>query len=133
MHLQGVDRRDWQARALPTRIEGRPRVDIVLTAEGRGLSAQVSPRAGAPARLAAFWAVTEDGHASAVRAGENAGEQLRHDFVVRELVPVPAWSGATALTFTPARAADPAHPRVVNLVVTDAASGRPLQALRLGC
>jgi len=30
-------------------------------------------------------------------------------------------------------AADASHPRRVNLVVLDAASGRPVQAVKLGC
>lgn len=131
--VQGRDRRDWHARPPPMRIEGRPLVDIVLGVDGGRATAQVGVRAGAPARLAAFWAVTEDGHASAVTAGENAGERLRHDYVVRELRPVPAWSGATTLRFEPSTPADAAHPRAINLVVTDAATGRPLQAVRLGC
>ena len=40
---------------------------------------------------------------------------------------------AQTLRFTPATRADPVHPRHVVLVVTDARSGRPLQALRLDC
>lgn len=131
--VQGLDRRDWHARPRPASVEGRPRVDIVLAAEAGRVSAQVGVRAGAPDRLAAFWAVTEDGHRSAVTAGENAGEQLRHDYVVRELRPVPAWSGPTTLRFVPSTPADPAHPRAINLVVIDTASGRPMQALRLAC
>lgn len=131
--LQGVDRRDWHVRPLATRIDGQPAVDIVLSGNNRGFTAQVRPRAGAPRRLAAFWAITEDGHRSAVTAGENAGERLSHDYVVRELLPIPAWSGAATLPFRPSGPADPAHPRAINLVVTDGASGRPLQALRLAC
>lgn len=129
--VQGVDRRDWAARPPPTRVDGRPVVAITLACEPGGVTARVDPRAGAPARLGGYWAVTEDGHRSAVTAGENAGEQLRHDDVVRELVVVPEWSGAATMAFAPSKPADPAHPRAVSFVVTDAASGRPLQALRV--
>lgn len=133
--VQGVDRRDWYARPQPTAPEGTAPVEIVLQGDGRGFTARVTPRPGAPARLAAFWAVTEDGHRSAVTAGENAGEKLVHDYVVRELSGVPAWTAAapTTLQFAPTIAAQAAHPRAVNLVVTDAATGRPVQALRLPC
>lgn len=131
--VQGIDSRDWPARPAPTAIAGRPLVDITLTREARSLAATVTPRPGAPARLAAWWAVTEDGHRSAVSAGENRGETLTHDAVVRELQTVPAWQGAATLQFTPATPAPDGHPRAVSLVVTDAATGRPLQALRLGC
>src|SRR6266446_3786171 len=48
--------------------------------------------AGAPARLAAYWAVTELGHVTAVKAGENEGATLHHDFVVRDYRPVAAWA-----------------------------------------
>jgi hypothetical protein len=133
--VQGIDRRDWHARPQPTAAGGQAAVDIVLQGDSRGFTARVSPRPGAPARLAAYWAVTEDGHRSAVTAGENAGEKLVHDYVVRELASVPAWAGAAPATlqFAPASAAQAAQPRAVNLVVTDAATGRPVQALRLPC
>lgn len=131
--VQGLDRRDWHARPLPAEVSGRPLVDIVLARDARGFSAGIVPRPGAPAHLAAYWALTEDGHRSAVGAGENRGETLAHDFVVRELAPVPPWQGPATLRFEPGTPAAAAHPRAVSLVVTDAATGRPLQALRLGC
>jgi hypothetical protein len=98
----------------------------------------VKPAANAPARLAAYWAVTEQGHVSAVKAGENQGVTLNHDYVVREYRQVAAWparadGGATTLQFELAGAADAAHPRQVNLVILDADSGRPVQAVKLGC
>jgi hypothetical protein len=70
-----------------------------------------------------------------VKAGENEGVTLKHDYVVREYRPVGAWSatGATTLRFEPSTPRDAAHPAEVNLVVVDADSGRPLQALKLGC
>jgi len=69
-----------------------------------------------------------------VTAGENAGEKLQHDHVVRELHRVPPWtSPSIRLSFSPSAAADAAHPRALSLVVIDAATGRPLQALRLPC
>jgi hypothetical protein len=81
---------------------------------------------------AAYWSVTEHGHSSKVKSGENAGQSLRHDFVVRQYVPVGEYRGASTLTLR-AVASAPAHPRRVNLVVFDPRSGKPLQALSLGC
>ena len=103
--------------------------------DGDRFSASVTPLPGAPARLTAWWAVTEHGHSSRVSAGENSGETLKHDFVVREYRPVAAWNaaGATTLQFTPSVPTDPAHPRQVSLVVVDAGTGKPLQAVRLAC
>jgi hypothetical protein len=134
--LQGRDRRDWPGLATPLAVDGRAPVDLSLSGDGRSFNASVQPRAGAPKRLAAYWAITEDGHRSSVTAGENAGEKLAHDYVVREVQAVAAWesgSSSVPLQFTPVLPGTPGHPRAISLVVTDAASGRPLQALRLPC
>ena len=136
--VDGQDRKDWPGIAVP--IAGkRPAsaVEIALARDGDRVSATVAPAPGSPKRLAAYWAVTEQGHVTAVKAGENSGATLRHDFVVREYQTVPAWSvraGATqSLAFELATPADATRPREVNLVVVDAESGRPVQAVKLGC
>ncbi len=105
---------------------------MTLTRDADTVTAQVAPVPGR--RLAGFWAVLEDGHQSAVKAGENAGETLRHDHVVRLLRPLPAWPGAEGLRAQlQVSRGDAAYPRRVVLVVTDATTQRPLQALALGC
>jgi hypothetical protein len=110
---------------------------VQLVREAERVSATVTALAGAPARLAAYWAVTEQGHVSAVKAGENAGATLTHDFVVRDYRPVAPWTtranAAASLRFELSSAADPAHPRRVKLVIIDADNGRPMQAVQLGC
>ena len=63
-------------------------VEVASRSEGDRFVATVTPAAGAPQRLAAYWAVTEQGHVSAVKAGENEGATLHHDFVVRDYEPV---------------------------------------------
>mgnify|MGYP001283989854 CR=1 FL=1 len=135
--IDGVDQPDWLRAAVPAASARQPAlVDVQLRREGQRVDASIAARAGSPTRLAAYWAVTEQGHASAVRAGENQGATLRHDFVVREYVPVAAWASraeTVTLRFEPASAADPAHPRQINLVIVDADRGRPVQALKLGC
>jgi hypothetical protein len=137
--VDGLDRKDWDRLATPPAgpARGNPAVTLTLSRAGDHFSASVMPRANLPMRLAAYWAVTEQGHVSAVQAGENQGVTLHHDHVVREYRPVAAWTTApglpTTLQFDPSIAAEPAHPRDVNLVVVDAATGRPLQALKLGC
>jgi hypothetical protein len=57
---------------------------------------------------------------------------LQHDFVVRQYVPAGEYRGASRVTLR-ALPAQAAHPRQVNLVVVEPKSGRPLQALSLGC
>ena len=135
--VDGRDRTDWPSIAAPLGRSGDARVEAVLARDGRRVTASVTPLAGAPRQLAAYWAVTEQDHVSTVRAGENEGATLHHDFVVRAYRPVAAWAaspGAPAsFAYELPEAADPAHERAVNLVVVDAATGRPVQAVKLGC
>jgi hypothetical protein len=78
--------------------------------------------------------VLEDGHSSRVTAGENRGETLRHDHVVRLYEPVAAWAASTgAMPSIKVSRGVAEHPRRVAFVVTDARSGRPLQGLLLAC
>ena len=84
----------------------------------------------------AYWTITEHGHNSKVQADENAGEFLKHGFVVRQLVQAGKYRSGDAtpqkLTFrsiTPT----PGHERQVNLVVFDAKTGKTLQAVSLQC
>ncbi|MDO9316218.1 MAG: DUF1223 domain-containing protein [Burkholderiaceae bacterium] len=137
--INGADSRQWQSLRPPIAVSAAASLlQVQLSRDGGRYIAQVRHAAGAPERLAAYWAVTENRHVSAVKSGENRGETLTHDFVVREYRLVPVWTTGTetarTLTFSPAlatRSAD--HLRHVNLVIVDAASGRPVQAVRLGC
>jgi hypothetical protein len=135
--VDGRDRTDWSRAAVPASSRAPATVEVALAQRGDRFVATVTPSANAPQRLAAYWAITEQGHVTAVKAGENEGATLHHDFVVRDYEPVPAWSvhdgAAQTLSFKPATPADAAHPRSVNLVVVDAASGRPVQAVKVGC
>ena len=138
--IDGVDRPDWPGATSALTASRRPvaAVAVQLARDATGYVATVAPAANAPAQLAAYWAVTEQGHRSAVKAGENEGASLAHDYVVREYRPVAAWAAGPIavprmLHFEPAGTADPAHPRQVNLIVIDAATGRPVQAAKLGC
>ena len=135
--VDGRDRTDWPSVSLPSTPRASAPVDVTLTHEGERFSATVVAQPGAPRKLAAYWAVTEQGHVSAVKAGENEGVTLHHDFVVRDYQPVAEWSTASGTTetlrFKPTTPADATHPRSVNLVVVDAATGRPVQAVKIGC
>ena len=126
----GRDWRNWPQ--LPAAAASN--VSLTLSREGDNVTAQVTAAPGAAGQLAGYWAVLEDQHLSRVRAGENAGETLRHDHVVRLYKPVPAWAAANggSLQLSVSRGV-PEHPRRVAFVVTDAATGKPLQALALAC
>ena len=133
--VDGVDRPDWPRADVRRAGTHATPVGVNLARATAGYVADITP--AAPARLAAYWAVTEQGHVSAVRAGENQGATLAHDYVVREYRQVPAWAARAGvvneLRFDPATPADPAHPRTVNLVILDADTGRPVQAVKVGC
>ena len=138
--VDGRDRTDWPSIARPIGSSGRrpAAVELTLVRDGRHVAATVKPLAGAPERMAAYWAVTEQGHVSEVRAGENEGATLKHDFVVRAYRPVAARSvdrnaAATTLDYELPGSDDPAHPRAINFVVVNADTGRPVQAVKLGC
>jgi hypothetical protein len=135
--VDGRDRTDWSRATVPAPARQPALVDVALAHQGERFVATVTPAPGSPERLAAYWAVTEQGHVTAVKAGENEGSTLHHDFVVRDYETVPSWQArggaAATLRFKPATAPDAAHPRSVNLVVVDAATGRPVQAVKVGC
>jgi hypothetical protein len=135
--VDGRDRTDWSRASVSSPTRPAAAVDVAVAHQGDRFVATVTPATGAPQRLAAYWAVTEQGHVTAVKAGENEGVTLNHDFVVRDYEPVAAWAtrSGTAATFSfkPATGADAAHPRSVNLVVVDATTGRPVQAVKVAC
>ena len=87
------------------------------------------------ANWSAYWTVTEHGHNSKVLSGENKGEFLKHDFVVRQLVQAGQYKGDSAAQKLQFRsiAPTPSHPRQVNLVVFDDKTGKTLQAVSLQC
>ncbi len=97
LHAAGRRRRPRPHRLVarhgvaPARACGGGRASPSPTSGDRFV-ATVTPAAGAPQRLAAYWAVTEQGHVTAVKAGENDGVTLHHDFVVRDYEPVAAWA-----------------------------------------
>ncbi len=125
----GQDWRD-EDRVLAAGEPARARISLQRSADNL-FEASVAPLQG-DAAWSAYWTVTEHGHSSRVSAGENRGELLQHDFVVRQYTPVGSYQGAQKLRFN-SIAADGQHARQVNLVVFDPRTGKPLQALSLGC
>ena len=145
-----VDGQDWRgwprlpaakaaaaATATAAATTAPPQVTLTRQADGQ-VQARVEPIGGAASsaelRWGAYWAVVEDGHVSHVRAGENAGETLRHDHVVRlhQTLPVfAAREGLTSRLDVPTGAAS--NPRRVVFVVTSVPGERTLQAVVLGC
>lgn len=126
----GQDWRDYPRALAPAAQPAR----AAITLQRKGVDAYeatVTPAAGVD-KWSAYWTVTEHGHASKVKSGENAGELLKHDFVVRQYVPAGDYRGSALLSLRTV-APDAAHPRQVNLVVMEPRSGKTLQALSLQC
>lgn len=127
----GADWRDY-SKALNGAAPEASRASIKIQGNGKdSFVASVAPTSPT-GPWSAYWSVTEHGHNTKVRAGENAGESLKHDFVVRQYVPVGDYSGAQTLNFN-AIAATPGHARQINLVVFEGKTGKTLQALSLAC
>jgi hypothetical protein len=125
----GQDWRDWDRAIGPSEPA---RASISLQRSGSDFfEATVTPSDGA-GNWGAYWTVTEHGHSSKVKAGENSGETLKHDFVVRQYVQAGERKGSDKLTLR-AVPAEPGHARQVNLVVFEPKTGKPLQALSLQC
>jgi hypothetical protein len=133
--VNGQDWRHWPqlpAAPLPAVAE------VQLQRDGPVLSARIGRQLAGPApvRWTGYWAVVEDGHRSDVRAGENAGEKLRHDHVVRQFQPVAPWSAdrEQRMEWTPpVEPLPPGVSRRTVFVLVDATTQRPLQALALTC
>jgi hypothetical protein len=124
--------KDWRdALRTPAASERSAARIVIERRPDDAFEASVAPVDPA-ARWSAYWTVTEHGHSSKVKAGENSGEFLQHDFVVRQYVPAGDYQGVSKLLLR-AVPGTPGHARQVNLVVFDKASGKPLQALSVGC
>jgi hypothetical protein len=132
--LNGRDWRDWGR--LPRQAEpAGVQISLQQLASDQ-FEALVTPATGAPEAWSAYWTVTEHGHSSRVKSGENAGEFLRHDFVVRQYTPAgdyPTRPKAPQKLTWRSIAPTPGHPRQINLVVFDPKTGKTLQAVSAAC
>ncbi len=136
--LNGRDWRDWGR--MPSRREPAGASIALKQVAADQFEATVTPHVGAGGGSgeiwSAYWSVTEHGHSSKVKSGENAGEFLQHDFVVRQYTPVgdyPMGSKAPQKLNWRSIAATPGHPRRINLVVFDPRTGKTLQAVSASC
>ncbi len=136
--LDGRDWRDWHRSGGRVPAGKEPAgASISLRQVGDDqFEATVTPVAGAANTWSAYWTVTEHGHSSKVKSGENAGEFLQHDFVVRQYTPVGDYAVDAK---TPQKlvwrsiSATPGHARQINLVVFDPKTGKTLQAVSTSC
>ncbi|MES2910988.1 MAG: DUF1223 domain-containing protein [Pseudomonadota bacterium] len=138
--LNGKDWPNWGGQPFGTNVGREPaRASIALRQLGADqFEASVTPVSAlalSPS-WSAYWTVTEHGHNSKVQAGENRGEFLKHDFVVRQYTQAGDYKTseqAPQKLSLRSIAATPGHQRQVNLVVFDTKSGKTLQAVSLQC
>ena len=136
--IDGKDWSGWNRWSNPSAGKEPARASITVEQLGPDqFEASVSPSPPLPTASgwSAYWTVTEHGHNSKVQAGENAGEFLKHDFVVRQYTPAGDYKTGNVpqkLAFR-SIAATPGHARQVNLVVFDSKTGSTLQAVSLQC
>ena len=133
-----VNGRDWRGGATLPAPDTLALVQVGLQRlDAQQVVVAVTAGRGAPARLALWWALLEDDHNSAVAAGENQGVRLRHDHVVRQYTRLADWAavdGATqAIKLAASHNGEAGHKARLLVVVTDAATGAPLQAVQLDC
>ncbi len=131
--------RDWRGAGSPLDGQGdtRPGASIVLelgapTGEYLAIGGEVSVST-TNAAVEAYLAVYENNLESQVRAGENAGKTLRHDYVVRRLVGPLALDRQGRLSLRQQIALEAGWKRAdlgVVAFVQDQASGEILQALQ---
>ena len=137
--VNGEAWRRWPGALGDVNAKTNPSAPVVfMNRTGALVQAQLKP--GAEAKTAStmlqgYWAVLEDGHRNAIKAGENKGRSLTHDHVVVHYLPLAAWpataSQSFALTVPPPRPG--AQRQRVAFVVEEAHRGEPIQALVLSC
>jgi hypothetical protein len=142
MVLNGGDWRVWggSSRNVTASLVSQETAKSSISLQQTGadqFEAVISPvqsTSGGTATWSAYWTITEHGHVTKVKAGENSGETLLHDFVVRQYTPVGDYSTATPQKLTlRGVAATPGHERQVNLVVFDPKTGKTIQAVSASC
>ena len=129
--------RDWRSAASPLdgMVETRPGVNIALElgVPGRGPLVMGGEVSGANAAAETSVALYENNLESQVRAGENSGKTLRHDYVVRRLIGPLAPDRDGRVSLRQQIALEPGWKRAdlgVAAFVQDKATGEILQALQ---
>jgi hypothetical protein len=130
-----VNGRDWRGASLPAAATETARVRLAWSRNASGeLKLSAEALAGAPSRVQLWWARVEDGHQTRVRAGENRGETLNHDSVVREYARLSVWDGRSRGEWAvPVNPGEAGHVSRWIAVAVDAVDGRVLQAVEIGC
>jgi hypothetical protein len=83
--LNGAELRNWSSANLTSASDKAAGVLITKTSDEKSFTIEFRPPNGASGTWDAYLALLGSGISSNVRAGENRGRQLEHDFVVLDL------------------------------------------------
>jgi hypothetical protein len=121
-----LDGQEFRAAEIPAPSGSGGNLVVILDS-ARALTVQYQPATPAPGTLwEAHIALLGAGLTTEVRAGENGGRRLRHDFVALALLSLPLRAGtnAAALTLPPAKDGE----KAIAAWITRADQSAPLQA-----
>jgi len=136
--LDGRDWRQWRGVNVQLPSTSAPAGAVIQLSRRATdhFEATVTIKADGPKSWAAYWTVTENSHRTDVAAGENAGETLRNDHVVRQYTlagQYPSRPDSPQALVLHAVGAPTGRERRINLVVFDPRNGHTIQALSLAC
>ena len=124
-----LDGREWRNSALPPASTEKPGVLQITVAEGGAVTARFTPETPDGRRYVLHLARLGFDLQIEVKAGENSGRKLRHDFVVLSLTSEPL-DAETKQLHLPAKASsqNSATPEALAVWVTEAGQIEPIQA-----
>ncbi|MGH9808986.1 MAG: DUF1223 domain-containing protein [Terriglobia bacterium] len=128
--VNGREQRDWSTSDLSQPNDKSVGVLRATTSDGRNFSIEFKPAQGDPGAFEAHLALLGSGISTDVRAGENNGRNLKHDFVVLDLqsAAMRTEGGAARLSLTTRNPGEPGARKAVAIWVSQPGKLVPLQA-----
>ena len=128
--MNGREQRGWSAADLSRPNEKQAGILSVTTNDGKNFALAFRPEKGTEKDWEAHLAVLGSGISSHVRAGENSGRNLPHDFVVLDLqnADMKSNSGVPGARLTSSATAEPGARKAVAVWVTPRGQLVPVQA-----
>ena len=128
--VNGREERGWSGIRLGSPNEKQTGVLSVATNDGKTFAVEFQPADGLPSAYEAHLALLGSGISTSVRAGENSGRNLAHDFVVLDLqdAELNSEAGFNRARLTTGATTEPGARRAIAVWVTPRGQLFPLQA-----
>ena len=128
--VNGREERGWSGTRLGAPNDKQTGVLRVATSDGKTFAVEFRPAAESASVYEAHLALLGSGLSTSVRAGENSGRNLAHDFVVLDLqnADLKSDSGAQRARLTTSAAAEPGARQAIAVWITQRGQLIPLQA-----